>query len=98
MTGVQTCALPSVVHTGFLLTARRLAAGSGPLTRRRPPARGAYDEAGHWEPRDVGERTGSAKKLRRVLRDAAAKRPGAATPVLSGAPAHGEGEEGGARA
>ena len=87
-----------VAHTGFLIAARRLAAGSGPLTRRRPPARGAYDEAGHWEPRDVGERTGSDKKVRRVLRDAAAKRPGAATPVLPGAPAHGEGEGGGARA
>ena len=74
-----------VAHTGFLLTARRLAAGSRPLTRRRPPARGAYDEAGHWEPADVGERTGSAKKLRRVLRDAAAKRPADATPVLPGA-------------
>ena len=87
-----------VAHTGFLIAARRLAAGSGPLTRRRPPARGAYDEAGHWEPRDVGERTGSDKKVRRVLRDAAAKRPEAATPVLPGAPAPGEGEEGGARA
>ena len=46
----------------------------------------------------MGERTSSDKKVRRVLRDAAAKRPGAATPVLPGAPAPGAGEEGGARA
>jgi tRNA (adenine57-N1/adenine58-N1)-methyltransferase len=35
-----------VGHTGFLVTARRLAPGVGPPLRRRRPAKGAYDEAG----------------------------------------------------
>ena len=73
-----------VAHTGFLLTARRLAAGSRPLTRKRPPARGAYDEGGYWLPDDVKERTSTDKKVRRVLRDCRAKQPTDATPVLSG--------------
>ena len=78
-----------VAHTGFLVTARRLAAGSGPLTRRRPPARGAYDEAGYWEPQDVGERTATDRKVRRVLRDCRARQPEDATPVLPGLPPQG---------
>ncbi len=75
-----------VAHTGFLLTARRLAAGSTPLTRKRPPARGAYDEGGYWLPEDVKERTSTDRKVRRVLRDSLAKQPLDATPVLSGTP------------
>ncbi|CAM2769268.1 tRNA (adenine-N1)-methyltransferase [Actinomyces slackii] len=71
-----------VAHTGFLLSARRLAAGSAPLTRKRPPARGAYDEGGYWLPEDVKERTSTDKKVRRVLRDCRAKQPEDATPVL----------------
>ena len=73
-----------VAHTGFLLTARRLAAGSRPLTRRRPPARGAYDDGGYWTPEEVGERTSTDRKVRRVLRDSLAKQPEDATPVLPG--------------
>lgn len=73
-----------VAHTGFLLTARRLAAGSHPLTRRRPPARGAYDDGGYWLPEDVKERTSTDRKVRRVLRDCLAKQPDDATPVLPG--------------
>ena len=73
-----------VAHTDFVLTARRLAAGSRPLTRKRPPARGAYDEGGYWLPDDVKERTSTDKKVRRVLRDCRAKQPTDATPVLSG--------------
>ena len=73
-----------VAHTGFLLTARRLAAGSRPLTRKRPPARGAYDEGGYWLPDDVKERTSTDKKVRRVLRDCRIKQPTDATPVQSG--------------
>ncbi len=73
-----------VAHTGFLLTARRLAAGSTPLTRKRPPARGAYDEGGYWLPEDVKERTSTDRKVRRVLRDSLAKQPMDATPVLGG--------------
>ncbi|WP_232009835.1 tRNA (adenine-N1)-methyltransferase [Actinomyces howellii] len=80
-----------VAHTGFLLTARRLAAGSRPLTRKRPPARGAYDDAGYWEPQDVRERTSTDRKVRRVLRDCLAKQPQDRTPVLPGTPdEHGE--------
>lgn len=71
-----------VAHTGFLLTARRLAAGSRPLARKRPPARGAYDEGGYWIPQDVKERTSTDKKVRRVLRDSLAKQPSDATVVL----------------
>ena len=74
-----------VAHTGFLLTARRLAAGSRPLTRKRPPARGAYDDAGYWLPEDVKERTSTDRKVRRVLRDCLAKQPEDATQVLPGA-------------
>ena len=74
-----------VAHTGFLLSARRLAPGSCPLTRKRPPARGAYDEGGYWLPEDVKERTSTDKKVRRVLRDTRAKQPDDATPVLPGA-------------
>ncbi|MDO4243863.1 MAG: tRNA (adenine-N1)-methyltransferase [Actinomyces sp.] len=75
-----------VAHTGFLLTARRLAAGSLPLTRKRPPARGAYDDAGYWLPEDVRERTSTDRKVRRVLRDCLAKQPQDRTPVLPGTP------------
>ncbi|WP_407646550.1 tRNA (adenine-N1)-methyltransferase [Actinomyces haliotis] len=75
-----------VAHTGFLLTARRLAAGSSPLTRKRPPARGAYDDGGYWIPEDVKERTSTDRKVRRVLRDCLAKQPEDRTPVLPGTP------------
>lgn len=74
-----------VAHTGFLLTARRLAPGSMPLTRKRPPARGAYDDGGYWLPEDVKERTSTDRKVRRVLRDCLAKQPLDHTEVL---PAH----------
>ena len=77
-----------VAHTGFLLTARRLAAGSRPLTRKRPPARGAYDEGGYWLPDDVKERTSTDKKVRRVLRDCRAKQPTDATVVQDGTADH----------
>jgi tRNA methyltransferase complex GCD14 subunit len=73
-----------VAHTGFLITARRLAVGSRPLTRKRSPARGAYDDGGYWAPQDVGERVSSDRKVRRVLRDCLAKQPQDATPVLPG--------------
>jgi tRNA (adenine57-N1/adenine58-N1)-methyltransferase len=34
-----------VGHTGFLVTARRMAPGVSPPLRRRRPAKGAYDDA-----------------------------------------------------
>ena len=70
-----------VAHTGFLITAWRLAAGSRPLSRKRPPARGAYNEGGYWLPEDVKERTSTDRKVRRVLRDSLAKQSLDATPL-----------------
>jgi tRNA (adenine57-N1/adenine58-N1)-methyltransferase catalytic subunit len=57
-------------HTGFLLTARRLAEGVAPPERKRRPAKGAYptDEE-RWSPEELGERPVSEKKIRRVRRD-----------------------------
>lgn len=58
-------------HTGFLVTARRLADGVVPPERKRRPAKGAYPEAQaqEWTEEDLGERPVSDKKLRRVRRD-----------------------------
>lgn len=65
-------------HTGFLITTRRLAPGVTPPLRKRRPAKGASAEGvshegsplppGSWSPEDVGERTTSEKKIRRVRR------------------------------
>ncbi|MTG89377.1 tRNA (adenine-N1)-methyltransferase [Cellulosimicrobium sp. BIT-GX5] len=57
-------------HTGFLLTARRLADGVAPPERKRRPAKGAYPtDAEQWSPEELGERPVSEKKIRRVRRD-----------------------------
>ncbi|MGH3320405.1 MAG: tRNA (adenine-N1)-methyltransferase [Streptosporangiaceae bacterium] len=45
-----------VGHTGFLVTARRLADGAEPLGRRRRPAKGAYGEG--WETLASGQTSG----------------------------------------
>ena len=64
-------------HTGFLVTARRLAPGVTPPLRKRRPAKSTPDAdavafgSGEWEPADVGERPLSPKKLRRTAREAA---------------------------
>lgn len=78
-------------HTGFLITARRLAPGVRAPLRKRRPAKGAHDEneqpfgAGDWSPEDVGERPVSDKKLRRTARAAAANAAGVADrPVDTG--------------
>ena len=60
-------------HTGFLITTRRLAPGVTPPLRKRRPAKGVSDDGGElvsgdWSPEDVGERTTSEKKIRRVRR------------------------------
>ena len=64
-----------VAHTGFLVVARRLAPGSEPLRPVRRPAKAAYSEGFAWESdqlkEELGERTISPKKLRRVRRDVA---------------------------
>jgi tRNA (adenine57-N1/adenine58-N1)-methyltransferase len=60
-------------HTGFLITTRRLAPGVTPPLRKRRPAKGATKGdsellTGEWSPEDMGERTTSEKKIRRVRR------------------------------
>ena len=66
-------------HTGFLITARRLAPGVTPPLRKRRPAKGAYGEDAaespalttrDWSPEDVGERPVSEKKIRKMRRAA----------------------------
>jgi tRNA (adenine57-N1/adenine58-N1)-methyltransferase len=56
-----------VGHTGFLVTTRRMAPGVLPPLRKRRPAKGAY--ADDLTPEDLGERSVSEKKIRRVRRD-----------------------------
>jgi tRNA (adenine57-N1/adenine58-N1)-methyltransferase len=59
-------------HTGFLITARRLADGVVPPERKRRPAKGAYPDArttDEWTEEELGERPVSDKKLRRARRD-----------------------------
>ena len=64
-----------VGHTGFLVTARRMADGQDPLALRRRPAKSAVGEPApwseeDWEPGQVGERPVSDKKIRRARREA----------------------------
>jgi tRNA (adenine57-N1/adenine58-N1)-methyltransferase len=54
-----------IAHTGFLLSARRMAPGVAPPVRRRRPAPGAYSDV-PWGPEDLGERTPSDRKVRKV--------------------------------
>lgn len=68
-----------VAHTGFLLTARRLAPGVSPQGVDRRPAKasdglgGMWDEEESWSEEAVGARTPSDKKVRRVRRDVQAR-------------------------
>ena len=57
-------------HTGFLLTARRLADGVVPPERKRRPAKGSYPnpQEAEWTEEDLGERPVSDKKVRKVVR------------------------------
>lgn len=68
-------------HTGFLITARRLAPGVSAPERKRRPAKGSYDPvetaavagmgtgpADEWTPEALGERVKSDKTIRRVRR------------------------------
>jgi tRNA (adenine57-N1/adenine58-N1)-methyltransferase len=70
-----------VGHTGFLVTARRLAPGTTAPVRRRRPAKGASGE-GEWSADDLGERPVSDKKIRRVVRAVTAP------PAVTGEPDH----------
>lgn len=67
-------------HTGFLVTARRLADGVAPPERKRRPAKGSYAGAEaaastEWTEDDLGERSVSDKKVRRARRDSGAGTP-----------------------
>jgi len=57
-------------HTGFLLTTRRLAPGVVAPVRKRRPAKGAYDVPAQadWDSEDLGERSVSDKRVRRIRR------------------------------
>lgn len=59
-------------HTGFLITARRMAPGVQSPLRHRRPAKGAYPSNEQWTSEDIGERSISDKKIRKVRRDATA--------------------------
>jgi tRNA (adenine57-N1/adenine58-N1)-methyltransferase len=62
-------------HTGFLLTARRMAPGVEAPLRHRRPAKGAYPADAEWSPEELGERPVSEKKIRKVRRDAISNAP-----------------------
>lgn len=69
-------------HTGFLLTARRLAPGVTPPVRKRRPSKSGYgedlaaqgwDATGQWQDEDLGGRNVSDKKVRKMRRSANAQ-------------------------
>jgi len=61
-------------HTGFLMTARRLAPGAvlPALKRRASKSDFSEDDVEAWTPGALGERTSSAKRLRKTAREAQA--------------------------
>lgn len=69
-----------VGHTGFLVMARTLAPGCRPPRKKTRPQKAAEGKAGQWDDTegwsesDAGQKPISAKKLRRVRRDAVARR------------------------
>jgi tRNA (adenine57-N1/adenine58-N1)-methyltransferase len=65
-----------VGHTGFLMTARRMAPGVEAPLRHRRPAKGSYPVDEEWTPDDLGERAVSEKKVRKVRRDVERPRAG----------------------
>ena len=67
-------------HTGFLMTARRLAPGAilPALKRRASKSDYSDDDVEAWTPGALGERTASDKRLRRTARDARAAAQAAA--------------------
>lgn len=78
-----------VAHTGFLLTARRLAPGSTlPQFKRKVKPEFADDDVELWTPGALGQRAATDKRLRKAARQAesTARRTGAVPPA-SGRPA-----------
>ena len=75
-------------HTGFLLTARRLAPGAVLPQLKRRPSKSDYSEADveAWTPGALGDRSASDKKLRKTARQArsAADAAIAATEAVDG--------------
>jgi tRNA (adenine57-N1/adenine58-N1)-methyltransferase len=69
-----------VAHTGFLITARRLAPGTVLPVPKRRASKSTYgdEDVELWTPGSVGERETSDKRLRRTLRDAEAAAQAAA--------------------
>lgn len=69
-----------VAHTGFLITARRLAPGTVLPAPKRRASKSTYgdEDVELWTPGSVGERETSEKRLRRTLRDAEAAAQAAA--------------------
>ncbi len=61
-------------HTGFLLTARRLAPGAVPPQLKRRPSKSDYtdEDVEAWTPGALGERSPSDKSLRKTVREASA--------------------------
>ena len=61
-------------HTGFLMTARRLAPGAvlPALKRRASKTDFSEEDVEAWTPGALGERTSSAKRLRKTAREAQA--------------------------
>jgi tRNA(1-methyladenosine) methyltransferase and related methyltransferases len=68
-----------VAHTGFLITARRLAPGAVLPAPSRRASKADYDaeDVEAWTPGALGERVKSDKRMRRVARDARAIAEGA---------------------
>lgn len=61
-----------VAHTGFLITARRLAPGAVPPAVKRRASKSDYsdEDVEAWTPGALGERPGSDKSIRRAAREA----------------------------
>ncbi len=59
-------------HTGFLVTARRLAPGSAPPARTRRGSKTSYtdEDVELWTPGAIGERVKSDRRLRKAAREA----------------------------
>ncbi|SEH83524.1 MULTISPECIES: tRNA (adenine-N1)-methyltransferase [unclassified Leifsonia] len=62
-----------IAHTGFLITARRLAPGTVLPELKRRPSKSDYSDADveAWTPGALGERESSPKSLRKRMREAA---------------------------
>ncbi|MDT0157130.1 tRNA (adenine-N1)-methyltransferase [Microbacterium sp. ARD32] len=74
-----------VAHTGFLLTARRLAPGAVPPEVKRRASKSSYgdDDVELWTPGAVGDREITDKNLRKRVREAQKAADGARTAAAS---------------